>query len=70
MNKDNEKEHAEVERLEKAKTMVSFTPAKLKRFKQAYDKCEKGKTFLFENNEYLREYAGYMIEYLETMWKI
>jgi len=69
MNKDNEREHAEVEKQEEAKNMISFTPEKLKQFKQVYAKCEKGKTFVFENNEYLKEYAGYMIEYLETMWR-
>lgn len=50
------------------KTMVSFTWYKLQRFRKAYEACEPGKVFVFEGNEYLKEYAGYLIQHLETVF--
>jgi hypothetical protein len=50
------------------KTMVSFTPYRLKRFKKAYSECKAG-TFMFEGNEYLKEYAKYVIQYLDIMFE-
>ena len=44
---------------------VLFTPAKLRAFKDAYAKCT-GDTFTFEDNLFLKDYAGYLIEYLDT----
>ena len=44
---------------------VLFTPAKLRAFKDAYAKCT-GDTFTFEGNMFLRDYAKYLIEYLDT----
>ena len=45
--------------------LISFTPEKLVVFKKLYEATEDGKTFMFEGREVLKEYAKYMIEYLE-----
>lgn len=44
---------------------IQFTPEKLKEFKKLYERTEKGATFVFEGKEVLKEYAKYVIEYLE-----
>lgn len=54
--------------MEEPKNMVSFTPYKLVRLKKAYEQCEPHKTFIFEGNEYLKEYAGYLIQYLDSVF--
>jgi hypothetical protein len=48
---------------------VTFDPKNLRLFKKAYAKCAAGETFVFEGNEYLKEYAGYLIKHLETVFK-
>lgn len=48
--------------------MVTFTPEKLAKFKEAYGKAKRNPltdTFEFEGDEYVLRYAAYMIEYLE-----
>lgn len=45
--------------------MIEFNPAKLKRLKAAYEKAAPGAVFEFDGHEYLKEYAKYLIEYLE-----
>lgn len=46
--------------------MMSFTEADLAKFKSAYDTAVKNnqQEFLFENHEYVVDYAKYLIEYL------
>jgi hypothetical protein len=48
---------------------VTFTANKLKAFKKAYKKAKPKEVFVFEGNEYLKEYAGYLIQYLEPKFK-
>jgi len=48
---------------------INFTPKKLAEFKKLYERTEKGGVFLFEGKEVLKEYAGYLIEYLENQFK-
>lgn len=47
---------------------VSFTKSRLEKFKITHKKALANglETFWFEENEYLTEYAKYMIEYLES----
>ena len=40
----------------------------LVRFKKAYQACQ-GDRFTFDGNEFLKAYAKYLIEYLETRLK-
>lgn len=47
---------------------VKWTPAKLKRFKRAYEKAE-GDIFVFDKHEYLKSYAKYLIPYLEKRFE-
>ena len=51
-----------------ASALVTFTEEKLKRLKVAYEGCTT-ESFWFEDNEYLKSYAKYMIEYLEGQFK-
>jgi hypothetical protein len=46
---------------------VLFDGPRLGRLKRAYEKAklEKQETFVFEDHEYLVDYAKYLIEYLE-----
>jgi len=44
---------------------ITFTPETLKKFKKLYEKTEKGGVFLYEGKEVLKEYAGYVIKYVE-----
>lgn len=52
--------------------MIQWTPAKLKRFKQAYDEAYESAqdnvndVFTFEDNIFVLSYAKYLIQYLET----
>lgn len=48
---------------------VSFNKEQLKRFKREFNKAKPNSTFIFEGNEYLKEYAKYVIEYLESRFK-
>lgn len=50
---------------------VSFTKADLKEFKKHYNKAVKDKMylFIFKGEEYLTEYAKYVIEYLNGKFK-
>lgn len=50
-------------------TPITFTQAKLKAFKALYEKTPPRQTFMFEGREILKEYAKYVIEYLETQFK-
>ena len=45
--------------------VINWTPKKLKRFKRAYHKATT-ETFVFEGHEFLKDYAKYLIQYLET----
>lgn len=47
--------------------MVSFNLEGFKRFKKRYDEaCEyHEESFMFEDNEYLTDYAKYVIQYLQ-----
>lgn len=60
--------HREVQRMaDDTGTTVSWTPAKLEKFKVAWkaaDDAEK-ESFTFDGNEYLVTYGRYLIEYLE-----
>ena len=46
---------------------ISFDRPMLDRLKTAYNRAveNKVKTFMFENNQYLVDYAKYLIEHLE-----
>lgn len=44
-----------------------FTQERLKRLKKKYAEND-GNTFMFEGVELYRDYAGYLIEYLETIF--
>lgn len=50
--------------------MVSFTPEKLNKFREAYLECvdDTDDIFEFEGNQYVCGYAKHMIEYLEGLW--
>ncbi len=50
---------------------VSWNIAKLKTFKKAYAKALKDKveSFDFEGNEYIPQFAKYLIEFLESQLK-
>ena len=52
-----------------ASKMIEFNPRKLLRLKVVYKKAKPKEVFIFEGNEYLKEYAGYLIEYLEGRFK-
>jgi hypothetical protein len=47
--------------------MVSFTLEGFKRFKKRYDEAREHHegSFMFEGNEFLTDYAKYVIEYLQ-----
>ena len=47
---------------------VNFTYHSLQKFKTAYRACT-AETFIFEGNEYVKGYAKYLIQYLETKLK-
>ena len=47
---------------------VSFNAQTLKRFKKAYEACTD-ETFEFEGNAYVKDYAKYVIEYLENKFR-
>lgn len=51
--------------------VVEWTPEMLKRFQVSYTKAveEKAKTFIFDGNEYVVDYAKYLIEYLTSEFK-
>ena len=48
--------------------MVSFEATSLPALKEAYEKCAPGEVFIFEGHELLKEYARYLIEYLEMQF--
>jgi hypothetical protein len=50
---------------------VDFDRAKLVRLKRAYHKArlEEKETFVFEDRDYLVDFARYLIEYLERQLK-
>lgn len=50
---------------------IVFTAEVFKRFKAEYDYAVASDSadFVFENNEFLTEYARYLIEYLEQKFK-
>ena len=49
--------------------MINFTPEMAKRLKAAYLEAKKTKqgrdTFVFDGNEYVLDYAKYLVEFLE-----
>lgn len=47
---------------------VTFSREKLVRFKWAYDHCT-GESFWFEDNQYLKAYAKYLIDFLDSKLK-
>jgi len=47
---------------------IAVSEKDLQDLKVLYNKTDPGKTFIFKGHEILREYAKYMIEYLETKW--
>ena len=48
---------------------ISFTKKSFKKFKAVYETVGEGEVFLFEGKEFLKEYAKYVIEYLENCFK-
>jgi hypothetical protein len=44
---------------------VSITKEDLKELKRLYDETPAGEVFIFKGKEVLKEFAKYMIEYLE-----
>lgn len=44
---------------------ITWNEPKLKMFKEEFNKHQKGDVFLFEGNEFLYDYAKYLIEYLD-----
>lgn len=48
---------------------IVFTHEKLKEFKKLFNKTPARGVFMFEGKEVLKEYAGYLIEYLESRLK-
>ena len=44
---------------------MTFTKQSFKRFKKAYRECPDNKTFLFDEREFVKAYAKYVIEYIE-----
>lgn len=52
-------------------TTVSFDLLMLNRLKKAYDRAtsESKDMFTFEGNDYVTNYAKYLIEYLEEKFK-
>ena len=51
--------------INKNKYMVSITEEDLKELKRLYEKAEPGEVFIFKGREVLKEFAKYMIEYVE-----
>lgn len=49
-------------------TMV-FDEQKLVKFKRAFNKCHKGGEFIFEGAHFEKDYAKYVIVYLEDKFK-
>lgn len=52
--------------------MINFTPEMGRRLKRTYEEAKRVKkgneTFVFDGNEYVLDYAKYLIEYLEMQW--
>lgn len=46
-----------------ANSYMNFTEERFERFKKAYDAC-KSSVFIFEHKQFLKEYAGHLIDYL------
>jgi hypothetical protein len=57
-------------RLKSGEGTVTFTPGKLKAFRNVYEGCagDDERVFEFEGKHYLKGYAKYMIEFLEALW--
>jgi len=49
---------------------VNINRDDLKKLKRLYKKAKPGEVFLFKDHEILKEYAKYMIEYLESKFKL
>lgn len=47
---------------------ITWTPEILRHFKSAYHAC-KGDTFWFDKHEFVKDYAKYLIEYLDERLK-
>lgn len=55
-----------------ASDVIDWTPAKLSRFRTAYNKAIQGdaeQPFTFDGREFIPSYAYYLIEYLSTVLK-
>ena len=52
--------------------MINWTPEMARRFKRTYEEAKRVKggkeTFMFDGNEFVLDYAKYLIEYLEMQW--
>jgi len=51
---------------------IEFDAAKVKRLRKEYDKAARNgdKSFTFEGNDYMTDYAKYMLQYLEEKFYI
>ena len=48
---------------------VNINKKTFKELKKLYQETKPGETFIFQDKEILKEYAKYMIEWLETQHK-
>ena len=50
---------------------INFTPAKVKALRKAHEEAVKaGKDqFVFEDRDFVTDYAKYLLEYLDTIFK-
>jgi len=51
--------------------MIQFNKESAKRLKERYDLAviRKEKIFMFDDHEFLTEFAKYVLQYLENRWK-
>ena len=47
--------------------LLKMSPENIKIFKRKYKSCKDGGTFFFEGREVLKDYAKYIIEYLDDI---
>jgi len=53
----------------KSNNFIKISKEEIDNFKKSYNKCKPGETFFFEGEEILKEYAKYLIEYLESKFE-
>jgi len=51
------------------KVTMTMTREDIKKLKKKIDKTEKGGVFKYRGHEFLREYAEYLLEYLEGQFE-